>query len=118
RHFGEAPLWNPYDCKGIPMWDHPEAMVISPFFLLLLPFSTTVALQIWQLVHLAIGFLGMWLLLRDELDASRLSASIAPTIYVVYAGAAAQYAGLHATLMSFFYLPLLLLLWRRAEKDV
>lgn len=118
HHFGEAPLWNPYDCKGIPMWDHPEAMVISPFFVLLLPFSTTVALRIWQLFHIAVGFTGMWLLLRKELEASRPAAAVASAIYVVYAGAAAQYAGLHATLMSFFYLPLLLLLWRRAEHDV
>lgn len=118
HHYGEAPLWNPFDCKGIPMWDHPEAMVISPFFVLLLPFSTTVALQIWQLVHIAIGFAGMWLLVREELRASRPAALAASTIYVVYAGAAAQYAGLHATLMSFFYLPLLIFLWRRAEHDV
>lgn len=118
HHYGEAPLWNPFDCKGIPMWDHPEAMVISPFFLVLLPFGTTTALQIWQLLHIAIGFSGMWLLLRGELAASRVAAFAASTLYVVYAGAAAQYAGLHATLMSFFYLPLLLLLWRRAEHDL
>ena len=32
RHYHEAPLWNAFDCRGIPMWDHPENITASPFF--------------------------------------------------------------------------------------
>src|SRR4051812_2752012 len=71
RNYGELPLWDPYDCAGVPSWDHPEGITAAPIMLLLLPLNARATLVAWQLWHVAFGFLGMWLLCRDDLKLSR-----------------------------------------------
>lgn len=115
RTYGEAPLWNPFDCAGIPAWDHPEAITAAPVTLLLQPFSARATLIAWQLWHIAFGFVGMWLLCRDDLKVSRPAAAFASVVFATGAWFAGQTAGLHATMSSFEYVPLLFFLWRRAE---
>lgn len=113
--YGELPLWNAFDCRGIPMWDHPENMTASPFVWGTAFLSTTVTMIVWNLAHVAAGFVGMWLLARHELRLSRLATFTAATMWAVGVGHTSQYAGEHETLISFFNAPLLLFLWRRAE---
>ncbi len=115
RTYGELPLWNPFDCRGIPMWDHPEAMTASPLLLLLTFTSTTFTYYVWNLFHVAVGFLGMWLLARHEFRVSRIAAMVAGSMWAFAVCHTSQYAGAHETLVSFYNAPLLLLLWRRAE---
>src|SRR4051812_14517442 len=51
RRYHELPLWNPFDCRGIPMWDHPENITASPIFYLTLPFSAGVTIIAWNMAH-------------------------------------------------------------------
>ena len=113
--YHELPLWNAFDCRGIPMWDHPENITASPLFWLTLPLSTTVTVIVWHLVHTSVGFCGMWLLARRELKLTREATFIAAAIWAFASGHTTQYAGAHEALISFYNAPLLLFLWRRAE---
>lgn len=113
--YHEVPLWNAFDCRGIPMWDHPENLTASPIFWLTLPLSTTVTIIVWNLLHVAAGFVGMWLLARMEFKLSRMAAFVAAAFWAFGAGHTSQYAGEHEALISFLDAPILLLLWRRAE---
>lgn len=112
--YHELPLWNAFDCRGIPMWDHPENITGSPLFWLTLPLNATKTILVWHVVHCAVGFLGMWLLARD-LKLSRTATLLAACLWAFASGHTTQYAGAHEALISFYNAPLLLLLWRRAE---
>lgn len=118
RNHGEFPLWNPFDCRGVPMWDHPEAMTSSPLLLLTTPLSGTVTLWVWNIVHCAAGFLSMWLLARKEVGLSRTGSFIAAAMWAFATSHLSQYAGAHSTLVDFWLTPLLIHLWRRAETNV
>lgn len=118
RFYGEWPFWNAFDCAGIELWDHPEAIIGSPLVLLMTPASTSATLYVWNLVHVAIGFVGMFLLLRTDLKVARTGAFLGACLFADGAWTAAQAAGFHATMLSFLYMPLVFLLWRRAEHDV
>ncbi|MBL8716548.1 MAG: hypothetical protein JNL79_11165 [Myxococcales bacterium] len=118
RQYHELPLWNPYDCRGIPMWDHPEAITASPLVLLATRLTATETLALWNVFHCAVGFLGMWLFARKELELERLGAFTAASMWAFGVSHTSQYAGAHSTLVCFWFAPLMLLLWRRAETDL
>jgi hypothetical protein len=114
RH-GELPLWNPFDCRGIPQWDHPEAMTASPLLLATPWLSALHQYYLWIVLHCALGFAGMWLLARRELRLSGVAALVASCAWAGAASHTAQYSTGHVTFVGFYSAPLLLLLWRRAE---
>lgn len=114
RRYHELPLWNPFDCKGIPMWDHPENITASPIFWLTLPFNSGVTVIVWHLAHVVVGFLGMWLLCRDDLKLSRAATFVAACAWS-FGTVHNQYAGEHMAFVSFYHAPLLLFAWRKAE---
>jgi hypothetical protein len=116
RYYREVPLWNPFDCKGIPMWDHPENITASPIFYLTLPFSSGVTVIVWHLAHVVVGFLGMWLLCRDEFRLSRAATFLSASAWA-FGTVHNQYAGEHMAFISFYHAPLLLYAWRRAERS-
>ncbi len=112
--YRELPLWNPFDCRGIPMWDHPENITASPIFYATLPFSAGVTVIVWNVFHVVLGFVGMWLLARHELELSRLATFLAAGAWA-FGAVHNQYAGEHEAFVSFYNAPLLLFMWRRAE---
>jgi len=116
--FHELPLWNPYQCGGIPLWDNPQGFSAAPIFLLLLPFGSTRAIELWCVVHSAIGFLCMWVLARRELGLSRGAAVVASAMWA-FAGTHNQhFTGGHIIFVSYLYGPLAVFFWRRAEHDL
>ena len=115
--YHELPLWDSFDCRGIPLWDYPENITASPIFWLTAPLTTTQSIIIWNVTHVAAGFVGMWLLVRHDLQLGRTSAMIAACFWAFAAGHTMHYAGEHEALISFLDAPILLLLWRRAEKS-
>jgi hypothetical protein len=117
RTYHELPLWNPFDCHGIPLWNHPESMAGGPILLLTTGLSTTVTVMLWNIIHVTAGFVGMWLLVRDDLKLSRMAALVASSMWAFGVAHTDQYAGEHSTLAGFLYAPLLLLLWRKAEES-
>lgn len=116
RRYHEVALWNPFDCRGIPMWDHPENITASPIFWLTLPFSSGITVIAWHLEHVVVGFLGMWLLCRDDLRLSRAATAVAAMAWS-FGTVHNQYAGEHLAFISFYHAPLLLLAWRKAERS-
>jgi len=111
----ELPLWNPYDCLGIPLWDHPESLVVSPLLLALQPVNANITSMVWQLAHALAGFFGMWLLARRDLRLGQVGAAFAATMWGFGATLTSQVAGAHFTFVSFWLMPWLIYLWRRAE---
>ena len=75
--FHELPLWNPYQCGGIPLWDNPQGISAAPMLWALLPFGTTRGIELWYILHSALGFVCMWLLARHEL---KLSLPVLPPV--------------------------------------
>ncbi len=113
----ELPLWNPFDCHGIPLWSHPESMAGGPILLLTTGLSTTITVMLWNIIHVVVGFVGMWLLGRDDLKLTRTATFITASMWAFGVAHADQYAGEHSTLAGFLYAPLLLFLWRKGEES-
>lgn len=116
--YHELPLWNPYECAGLPLWDEPESIVAAPLMLLMQPLSATLTMRLWNVLHHAAGFVGMWLFSRHDLRLSRGATLVASTVFALTLGHTRQYGGGHAALVGFLFAPLALFLWRRAERDV
>ncbi len=112
---GELPLWNPFDCLGIPLWDHPESLVVSPLLIALTPVDGLTTTFIWQIAHALAGFAGMWLLARRELRLGPIPTAFAATMWGFGATLTSQVGGAHFTFVSFWLVPWMLYLWRRAE---
>lgn len=116
--YHELPMWNPYECGGLPLWDNPQGPAGAPLVLLMFVTDTTKAMIAWYVIHSAIGFLCMWIFARKDLELSR-PASLLASLAWAYSGFHQQhYAGGHFVFVSFLYLPLALYLWRRAEHDL
>ncbi|MEO6418474.1 MAG: hypothetical protein ABIP39_03665, partial [Polyangiaceae bacterium] len=115
--FHEWPLWNPFECGGVPLWDNPQSLIAAPLLWLAMPLGVTRAMEVWYIVHSALGFVCMWLFARHDLKLTRLATFAAATIWAFSGFHQHHYSGGHAAFVSFLYVPLALLLWRRAEND-
>jgi hypothetical protein len=116
--YHELPLWNPYECGGLPLWDNPQSFVLTPLAWLTFLIGTTRTMEIWFLVHVTLGFLCMWVLARYDLRLSRVATLVASATWAYSGFHQHHYAGGHATFTPFEYFPLAIFLWRRAERDV
>jgi hypothetical protein len=116
--YHELPMWNPYECGGLPLWDNPQGPAGAPLVLLMFVTNTTKTMMAWYVLHSAAGFICMWILARKDLKLSRPAAVLASLAWA-YSGFHQQhYAGGHFVFVPFLYLPLALYLWRRAEHDL
>ncbi len=116
--YHELPMWNPYECGGLPLWDNPQGPAGAPLVLLMFVTDTTKAMIAWYVLHSAAGFLCMWIFARKDLKLTR-PASMLASLAWAYSGFHQQhYAGGHFVFVSFLYMPLALYLWRRAEHDL
>jgi hypothetical protein len=113
----ELPLWNPYECGGVPLWDNPQSIVASPLALLLEPAGTGLTIGLWAIVHAAVGFVGTWLFCRSELESSRFAAFVASCLFAFSAPIASHVGGGHTAFAAFLFAPLALYFWRRAETN-
>ncbi len=116
--YHELPLWNAYECGGLPLWDNPQDPTGAPLVLLMFVTNTTRTIMLWFLLHSAAGFLCMWIFARKDLELSR-SASMIAGLAWAYSGFHQQhYSGGHMAFVPFLYFPLALYLWRAAERDL
>jgi hypothetical protein len=116
--YHELPMWNPYECGGLPLWDNPQAPFGSPLTWPMYFVGTTKAVIFWYVSHSAIGFASMWLLMRVELKASRAAAFISAGAFAFCGFFQNHLPGGHLVFASFEYFPLAVLFWRRAEHDL
>jgi hypothetical protein len=116
--YHELPLWNPFECGGVALWDNPQGIGAAPFTWLTLLFGSTRTIVIWYVAHLTLAFVCMWLMARGELALSRHASFVAAAAWA-YAGVHCQHlTGGHLVWVSYFYFPLAIVLWRRAERDL
>jgi len=54
--YHELPLWNPYECGGVPLWDNPELPTAAPLLWPVVFLGTTAEMYFWYIVHGALGF--------------------------------------------------------------
>lgn len=102
--YGQIPLWNPFECGGMPMLANPQSRWLSPFFLLHVWLGPARAIPIEIVVHIALAWLGGFVLGR-VLGLSRVAAA-APA--VVFAGCSAFYLHLgegHTGWLPYAYMP-------------
>src|SRR5208282_1656147 len=59
---GELPLWNPYNCCGLPFLAQFNLLALYPLSLIYLLLPLTWALPVFCLLHLFLGGLGMYFL--------------------------------------------------------
>jgi hypothetical protein len=45
------------------------------------PLDVSATIAVWLYSHVLLGFVGMWLLCRDELDTSRIAAFAGASVY-------------------------------------
>jgi hypothetical protein len=64
KHFHQLPLWNPYECGGIPLFADPQSRILTPFFLLHLVVGPIVGLHLEVPLHLAVAWAGGYVLAR------------------------------------------------------
>lgn len=116
--YHELPLWNPYECGGIPLWDNPQAPIAAPLVWSMLLVGTTAAMYLWYVLHSALGFCSMWFFARDEVKLSRAGTFVASVAWTFSGFHQQHYAGGHFAFVPFLYFPLAFLLWRRAASDL
>jgi hypothetical protein len=117
-HWHELPLWNPYQCGGVPLWDNPEGLGAAPTMWIFLPFGTTRAIELWFVTHVLAAFVSMWLFARKDLRLTTAASIFAACVWAFCGYFEQHLSGGHLSWVAFAYLPLGLFLWRRAEKDV
>ena len=115
--YHEFPFWNAYECGGNPLWDNPQSFAGSPIIWLAFFVGATRTIEVWIIVHVALGFVSMWLFARSELKLDRMAAFVAAGAWAYSGFHQHHYSGGHLTFAPFLYFPLALLLWRRAEID-
>lgn len=114
--YHELPLWNPFQCGGLPLWDNPQSLVASPLALLLTPLSATKTVVIWYVLHAAIGFLGAWCFARLDVGLTQVASLGVAALHAFGVSHACQYGGGHTVFAPFVFAPLCFYLWRCAER--
>lgn len=59
-NYGQAPLWNPYRCGGVPVIGEPESDIVSPFLPFLIVFGPLFGYLMFFLVNLLVGCIGFY----------------------------------------------------------
>ena len=110
-HFHQLPLWNPYECGGIPSLGDPQSRFLSPFFLLHLLFGPVIGFHLEIILHLAIAWSGGYVLARVQ-GLSPLASTLCGSIYAGSSWFSLHLAEGHGHFVASAYLPwIVALLW-------
>ena len=80
RQYHQFPIWNPYECGGIPLLADPQSHFLSPLFFLTILFGPLVGLHIEVILYNAIAWAGGYVLGR-VLGLRRISAICTATAF-------------------------------------
>ena len=116
-HYGETPLWNPYNPGGLPDLGNPQSRILSPTFPLVLAFGVIHGVKIDIALHCAAAFVFTWLLAR-KLGSSRAASALAAGVYA-FGGLAVYPVAFGMTWsLTIAYVPLLFLGFWKAVEDL
>jgi hypothetical protein len=110
--YGQIPLWNPYSCGGTVLLAHPLSRVLSPFLPLHLVLGTVVAIKLEILLHLTIGLIGGYALVRVH-EMGRASSSLAAIIYMLSTMFAVNLVSGMTSFLTLAYVPWVMLFVKR-----
>jgi hypothetical protein len=115
--YHELPSWNPWYCGGVALFGDPEAPFPGPLFLLTffwLP--AAIGMNVWFVVHLVVGALGVMRLAR-EAGANLAEQFIAAATVIGCSFFAYHFMWEHLSFAALLLLPWILWSQRRALKD-
>jgi len=115
--YHELPLWNPYNWSGVPLLANPESRVLAPTFPLILLFGEVVGLKLELLVHLVIGMLGAFHLLRHR-GVGRPGSLAAAFVFMLNSWYALHMTVGHTWALNVAYLPWAFLFYLKALENV
>jgi hypothetical protein len=116
--YHELPLWNPFECGGMALWDNPQGVAAAPEVWLTLLIGTTRTIEVWYFLHTAAGILSMWALARLELRMSSAASLVAAASWALAGVHSVHITGGGVAWVQYLYFPMALFLWRRAEESV
>ncbi len=117
RRYHEFPGWNAFECGGVPLWDNPQFFG-GPIAWLGFLVGSTRMMELWYLIHAALGFMSMWVLLRKDLRLSQAACLIGSAMWAFNGFHQQHYGHGHAGFVAFEYFPLALFFWRAAERNL
>ena len=78
--YHQFPLWNPFECGGMPLLGDPQSHLLTPWFFLTMMFGVVVGLHLEVILYCAIGWAGGYVLGR-VLGLRRISAICTATAF-------------------------------------
>lgn len=110
NHFGQLPFWDPYKCGGVPLLADPQSRIFTPFFLLHLIYGPITAIKLELTIHLAIAWVGGYVLGR-LLGLGCLAAAVCASVFPASSWIYLHFAAAHITFVAGLYLPWVLSMW-------
>src|ERR1017187_10881247 len=104
RQYHQFPLWNPFECGGIPPLGDPNSHFLTPWFLLTLMFGPVVGLHLEVVLYCAIAWAGGYVLGR-VLGMRRISAICTATAFAGSSWFFLRASEGQVVIMVFVYLP-------------
>jgi len=114
--YHQLPLWNPFECGGMPLLGDPQSHFLTPWFFLTMIFGPVVGLHLEVILYDAIAWAGGYLLGR-VLGMRRISAICVGTAFAGSSWFFLRVAAGHMVILVFVYLPWIIAAgWAASER--
>ena len=116
RQYHQFPMWNPFECGGIPLLGDPQSHILSPLFFLTIMFGPVVGLHLEVIIYSAIAWAGGYVLGR-VIEMRRISAICIATAFAGSSWFSLRASEGHIVLIVLVYLPWILAAgWMACER--
>lgn len=116
HRYRQLPLWNPFECGGMPLLGDPQSHFLTPWFFLTMIFGPVVGLHLEVILYDAIAWAGGYVLGR-VLGMRRISAICTATAFAGSSWFFLRVAAGHMVIMVFVYLPWIIAAgWTASER--
>src|SRR5271167_1429648 len=104
HRYHQFPLWNPFECGGMPLLGDPQSHFLTPWFFLTMVFGPVVGLHLEVIIYNAIAWAGGYVLGR-VLGMRRISAICTATAFAGSSWFFLHASEGHVVLIVMVYLP-------------
>ncbi len=116
RRYHQIPLWNPFECGGMPLLGDPQSHFLTPWFVLTMIFGPVVGLHLEVFIYQAIAWSGGYVLGR-VLGMRRIAAICIGTAFAASSWFYLRASAGHLVIMIFVYLPWIIATgWTASER--